>query len=186
MSGKYAIPYQVNFMGLFDTVASVGLPDSTRSAVDLNMFDGHSGFCADGGLDIPDSVRFGYHAISIHEQRMSFPLDSIAKGTSYGPHIRQEIAYPGVHSDVGGGYAPGEQGKACNEKGMGDDSFKLSQIPLHDMSIAALRCGVPMHTQKTLDTDRKWPICSTRTSQLPRQWSKRSTPGCLPLSPLIR
>jgi len=70
MSGKYAIPYQVNFMGLFDTVASVGLPDSTRSAVNLNMFDGHSDFCADGGLDIPDSVRFCYHAISIHEQRM--------------------------------------------------------------------------------------------------------------------
>ena len=150
MSGKYAIPYQVNFMGLFDTVASVGLPDSTRSAVDLNMFDGHSGFCAGNGLEIPGSVRFCYHAISIHEQRMSFPLDSIAKGVAYAPNVRREVAYPGVHSDVGGGYAPGEQGKACNERGVGDDSCKLSQIPLHDMYIAALKYGVPLRTQKAL------------------------------------
>ncbi|WP_233864001.1 T6SS phospholipase effector Tle1-like catalytic domain-containing protein [Paraburkholderia adhaesiva] len=138
------IRYQVNFMGLFDTVASVGLPDSARSSVDLDMFDGHGDFASGGGLDIPDSVRYVHHAFSIHEQRMSFPLDSIAKGTTYSPGLRCEVAYPGVHSDVGGGYGPGEQGKGKPD----DDSHKLSQIALHDMYIAALRFGVPLAAEK--------------------------------------
>lgn len=144
LTGKYALPYQVNFMGLLDTVASVGLPDSTRAAGNFRFFDGHSHFASDGGLDIPVQVRACVHAFSIHEQRMSFPLDSIRKGDSYPGDCRREIAYPGVHSDVGGGYAPGVQGKGCGDKGTGDDSRKLSQIPLHDMYIAALTYGVPL------------------------------------------
>nr|WP_310699923.1 DUF2235 domain-containing protein [Burkholderia multivorans] len=52
------------------------------------------------------------HAFSIHEQRMSFPLDSIRQGGSYtGGEVRREIAYPRRAFDVGGGYGPGDQGK---------------------------------------------------------------------------
>ncbi len=100
-TGKYALPYQVNFMGLFDTVASVGWPDSVRSAVNLEFFDGHSRFADNGALDIPEQVRFCVHAFSIHEQRMSFPLDSIHQGKNDLGDGRHEIAYPGVHSDLG-------------------------------------------------------------------------------------
>ncbi len=142
-TGKYAIPYQVNFMGLFDTVASVGLPDSVRTVADVDMFAGHHAFASGGALDIPDKVRFCWHAISIHEQRMSFPLDSIRKDDDYPEGVRREIAYPGVHSDVGGGYAPGAQGKGRGSDDQ-DDSHKLSQITLHDMYIAALKYGVPL------------------------------------------
>ncbi|KVC44732.1 T6SS phospholipase effector Tle1-like catalytic domain-containing protein [Burkholderia diffusa] len=144
-AGPRALQYQVNFMGLFDTVASVGLPDSFRTALNLDVLDGHAHFASNGGLAIPDSVRHCVHAFSIHEQRMSFPLDSIRQGDSYaGGEVRREIAYPGVHSDVGGGYGPGEQGKGCDASGKGMDERKLSQIALHDMYIAALRCGVPL------------------------------------------
>ncbi|TCW85051.1 hypothetical protein C5O80_07380 [Burkholderia sp. SRS-46] len=141
--GKYALQYQVNFLGLFDTVASVGPPDSTRATVDIGSFDGHFAFANDGAMRIPDSVRYCVHAFSIHEQRMSFPVDSIREvGGTYPLGIRHEIAYPGVHSDVGGGYAPNEQGKGRDpDKG---DGGKLSQIPLHDMYIHALKYGVPM------------------------------------------
>jgi hypothetical protein len=144
-TGKDALPYQINFMGLFDTVASVGLPDSFRAALNLERFDGHAHFASDGGLAIPDSVRYCVHAFSIHEQRMSFPLDSIRQAGSYaGGEVRREIAYPGVHSDVGGGYGPGDQGKGCDSSGKGMDERKLSQIALHDMYIAALSFGVPL------------------------------------------
>ncbi|EKS9798540.1 MULTISPECIES: T6SS phospholipase effector Tle1-like catalytic domain-containing protein [Burkholderia] len=143
--GGRTLPYQVNFVGLFDTVASVGLPDSFRTALNLDVLDGHSHFASNDGLAIPDSVRSCVHAFSIHEQRMSFPLDSIRQGDSYvGGEVRREIAYPGVHSDVGGGYGPGEQGKGCDERGNGMDERKLSQIALHDMYIAALQYGVPL------------------------------------------
>lgn len=141
--GKYALQYQVNFMGLFDTVASVGPPDSTRATVDIGTFDGHYAFASGGAMRIPDSVRYCVHAFSIHEQRMSFPVDSIREvGGSYPGGIRYEIAYPGVHSDVGGGYQPNEQGKGRDSDN--GDGGKLSQIPLHDMYIHALKYGVPM------------------------------------------
>jgi len=142
-TGKYALPYQVNFLGLFDTVASVGPPDFTRATVDIGSFDGHFAFANNGAMRIPDSVRYCVHAFSIHEQRMSFPVDSIREvGGAYPLGIRHEIAYPGVHSDVGGGYAPNEQGKGRDpDKG---DGGKLSQIALHDMYIHALKYGVPM------------------------------------------
>jgi len=142
--GRYALPYQINFMGLFDTVASVGPPDSTRAAVDIGSFDGHFAFARDGAMRIPDSVRYCVHAFSIHEQRMSFPVDSIRDVGGYPGGVRLEIAYPGVHSDVGGGYAPNEQGKGRDAGQGNDDSGKLSQIPLHDMYIHALRYGVPL------------------------------------------
>ncbi|WP_175884152.1 DUF2235 domain-containing protein [Burkholderia sp. BCC0044] len=142
-TGKYALPYQVNFLGLFDTVASVGPPDFTRATVDIGSFDGHFAFANNGAMRIPDSVRYCVHAFSIHEQRMSFPVDSIREvGGAYPLGIRHEIAYPGVHSDVGGGYVPNEQGKGRDpDKG---DGGKLSQISLHDMYIHTLNYGVPM------------------------------------------
>jgi len=150
--GKYALSYRVNFMGLFDTVASVGLPDSTRSAINSKKFTGHGGFAQNGGLNIPKAVRYCVHAVSIHEQRMSFPLESIRQGESYADDegVRFEIPYPGVHSDVGGGYKPGSQGKGCDSQGRGHDARKLSQIPLHDMYIAAMRFGVPLMQENTL------------------------------------
>jgi hypothetical protein len=138
-TGKHALPYQVNFMGLFDTVASIGLPESARAVINSRLLDGHARFAGDGALAIPDQVRFCLHAFSIHEQRMSFPLDSIRQGDAYPGDCRHEVAYPGVHSDVGGGYGPGAQGKSRD-----GDSSKLSQIPLHDMYLAALKYGVPL------------------------------------------
>ncbi|WP_233236729.1 DUF2235 domain-containing protein [Bordetella sp. LUAb4] len=143
-----AIRYEVNFLGLMDTVASVGFPDSTTAASNLDVFDGHWVWTANGALDVPPSVRKCVHFFSIHEQRMSFPLDSIRDGNSYPgkEQIRKEVAYPGVHSDVGGGYPIGGQGKSREGEGS-----KLSQIPLHNMYVEALKAGVPLsvRTQRT-------------------------------------
>ena len=150
-----AIDYEVNFMGLFDTVASVGIPDSARAGfVDLPSLDGHWGWADDGSLDIPHTVRRCVHFIATHEQRMSFPLDLIRQGPDSYPGNRSEVAYPGVHSDVGGGYRPNDQGKAWTEK-EDDMSHKLGQIPLHDMYIEAVLAGVPMLDWSAFNEKRK-------------------------------
>ncbi|WNQ08067.1 hypothetical protein, partial [Pseudomonas aeruginosa] len=47
-----------------------------------------------------------------------------------------EYAYPGVHSDVGGGYGVGNQGKA-----VGGSEFLLSQIALQHMYAEAFDAG---------------------------------------------
>ena len=51
---------------------------------------------------------------------------------------------PGVHSDVGGGYMPKEQGRGMEEKG----ADMLSRIPLAMMYRAAMLAGVPLKLDK--------------------------------------
>ncbi|MDK7838967.1 phospholipase effector Tle1 domain-containing protein, partial [Klebsiella pneumoniae] len=83
---------------------------------------------------LPDDETYGglikkcVHLVSGHEQRLCFPLDSVRRANGKYPPCAREVVYPGMHSDIGGGYPPGEQGKANGE----DDSLLLSQIVLHD------------------------------------------------------
>ncbi|MBK0004868.1 DUF2235 domain-containing protein, partial [Erwinia sp. S38] len=80
------------------------------------------------------------HLVSSHEQRLCFPLDSIRRPNGQYPASSVEVVYPGMHSDLGGGYPPGDQGKAKAE----DDGFLLSQIALHDMYASAFQIGAPL------------------------------------------
>lgn len=129
------VPLRIGFMGIFDTVAAVGLGDS------LPFTEGHMAW-ADGTQTIHPAVEDCAHFIALHEQRASFPLEA-AVG-------RGNVGYPGMHSDVGGGYCPGDQGKAMPEWG---DSPHLSQIPLLDMHFAAIKAGVPMKTIEEIAAD---------------------------------
>jgi Uncharacterized alpha/beta hydrolase domain (DUF2235) len=129
------VPLRIGFMGIFDTVAAVGLGDIVPFA------DGHMSW-ADGTQSIHPAVEECAHFMALHEQRASFPLEA-AVG-------RANVAYPGMHSDVGGGYLPGEQGKAMPEWG---DTPHLSQIPLLDMHFASLKGGVPMMTMGQIAAD---------------------------------
>ncbi|RBJ98144.1 DUF2235 domain-containing protein, partial [Xanthomonas oryzae pv. oryzae] len=83
-------------------------------------------------------VRRCVHLVAAHEVRGSFPLDAAAGVNG------EEVVYPGVHSDVGGGYEPGEQGKAFIGDSI-DDSAKLSQIALCHMYREAMAAGVPLN-----------------------------------------
>ncbi|WP_043302564.1 T6SS phospholipase effector Tle1-like catalytic domain-containing protein, partial [Burkholderia humptydooensis] len=113
------VPLRINFMGLFDTVASVGGP-----ALHLDWAS---------ELAIPAEVERCVHYVSAHEVRRAFPLDSVRVDKTY-PGNCEEVVYPGVHSDVGGGYGPEEQGREQD----------LSLIPLRHMYAEALRAGVPL------------------------------------------
>ncbi|HBV8374876.1 TPA: DUF2235 domain-containing protein, partial [Klebsiella pneumoniae] len=77
------------------------------------------------------------------------------------PPCAREVVYPGMHSDIGGGYPPGDQGKANGK----DDALLLSQIPLNDIYTAAFSAGAPLKVpQDTLpeffknDAWRKMPL----------------------------
>ncbi|MEZ0606395.1 DUF2235 domain-containing protein [Paraburkholderia sp. IW21] len=124
------VPLRINFMGLFDTVASVGGP-----ALHLDWAS---------ELAIPPEVERCVHYVSAHEVRQAFPLDSVRVGRKY-PANCEEVVYPGVHSDVGGGYAPDEQGRSSD----------LARIPLRHMLADALRAGVPMQLPRQLDLDMR-------------------------------
>ncbi|WP_434525484.1 T6SS phospholipase effector Tle1-like catalytic domain-containing protein [Photorhabdus asymbiotica] len=137
------LPISVEFLGLFDTVASVGMSHM------VPVVEGHMAW-ADGTQELPAEETYGglvkrcVHLVSTHEQRLSFPMDSIRRSDGTYPTGSTEVIYPGVHSDLGGGYPPGDQGKAIGE----NDGLLLSQIALHEMYAAAFEVGAPLKVPK--------------------------------------
>jgi hypothetical protein len=133
------IPLSVEYLGLLDTVASVGI------AAMLPGADGHMAW-ADGNQELPGGglVKRCLHLTAGYEQRLCFPLESIRRESGSYPVNSVEVIYPGVHSDLGGGYPPGEQGKANGE----NDHLLLSQIPLNDLYCDAFAYGAPLKVPK--------------------------------------
>ncbi|WP_350307038.1 T6SS phospholipase effector Tle1-like catalytic domain-containing protein [Photorhabdus viridis] len=133
------LPISVEFLGLFDTVASVGVSHV------VPVVEGHMAW-ADGTQELPAEAIYGglvkrcVHLVSTHEQRLSFPMDSIRRSDGTYPTGSTEVIYPGVHSDLGGGYPPGDQGKSIGKT----DGLLLSQIALHEMYAAAFQSGAPL------------------------------------------
>ncbi|CDG84882.1 phospholipase effector Tle1 domain-containing protein [Janthinobacterium agaricidamnosum] len=138
------IPATINFLGLFDTVATVGVSASVARTLPVpdGFADGHFSWAKRILDPLPACVNKGLHCIAAHEQRMNFPVTGLATGNKI-----IEMYFPGVHSDVGGGYAPGEQGK-----GRGAQAAMLSQIPLAYMYKAARLQGVPLQPFSELET----------------------------------
>jgi hypothetical protein len=115
-------PVRIHFMGLFDTVASFGFPST-------NM----DNFFTEKNLKIPGMVENCVHFVAAHELRFSFPVDLISQNGKLLPNWKETI-YPGVHSDVGGGYEPLSQNITNN----------YARIPMRDMMVEAVKAGVRM------------------------------------------
>lgn len=125
----FGVPLRFQFLGLLDTVASVGLADSSPVPNDGGFMS-----WADGTMELPPAIEQCVHYTAAHEIRKSFPLSTTRKSQC----SVKEFIYPGAHSDVGGGYAPGEQGKGKTRPDL------LSQVPLIHMYRAARAAGVPL------------------------------------------
>lgn len=97
------LPVSVESLGALDTVASVGIAHVAP------FFAGHMDWADDTQL-LPDARRFPklvkccQHFVAGFEQRACFPLDSIRNEDGHYPPNTYEVVYPGVHSDIGGGY----------------------------------------------------------------------------------
>jgi hypothetical protein len=133
----------IRFLGIFDTVAAVGLgPAASR------WTNGHEAWGATENLRISSRVRHTEHYVAMHEQRESFPLEDVQiPGDKMPPRCRQ-FRFPGMHSDLGGGYLPGEQGKNGH-----DDENKLARLPLNMMYQAARAANVPVVSQNAAILD---------------------------------
>ena len=144
------IPLKIDMLGLFDTVASVGAAHIT------SVGDGHMAWADGENMVIPSSVRRCVHLVSAHEVRMCFPLDSVGQG-GHIPNNCKEIVYPGVHSDVGGGYGLNDQGRCPS------DADKISQITLAQMYREARMAAVPLAAPADMpgDTFKRFAISDT-------------------------
>lgn len=116
----------IRFLGLWDTVASFGLPGNR-----INI--GHK-------LTLPDNVEHCFHAMSLDERRGNFPLTRVEapKGGKSIEGRVEEVWFRGVHSDVGGGQCIG-----------------LSSIALVWMLSRAQRCGLPIDADDLADHKKR-------------------------------
>jgi hypothetical protein len=135
------IPIRFRFLGLMDTVASVGIRESVKNGA--YQTGGHDEWATVGSMRIRAEIENCVHMVAMHELRKSFPLDAVSVGGILPPNCF-EYAYPGAHSDIGGGYGPGELGIATGRDLREGDALKLSQIPLNHMYDCAVAAGVPL------------------------------------------
>lgn len=129
---------EIDFVGLFDSVASVGAGNTFGNVPGVQRLNGHCAWASAETLRIPEGVRCT-HLVAAHEIRRSFPLDSISKGQIL-PAGCEEVVFPGVHSDLGCGYCPCEQGRGVDPSG----ADMLARLPLLYMYQAARLAGVPL------------------------------------------
>lgn len=90
-------PCRPHFVGVWDTVSSVGW---ISNPVKLP----YTG-------DNPD-IAIGRHAVSIDERRAFFRSNLWHPTPNGGPKDVKQVWFPGVHCDVGGGYAEAQSGLA--------------------------------------------------------------------------
>ena len=116
-----SVPCKPYFVGLWDCVSSVGWIENP--------------------LKIPyssnnPSIEIGRHAVSIDERRAFFRTNLWRPASSgpSGPKDLQQVWFPGVHSDVGGGYPEAESG--------------LSKIALRWMCIEATQKGLEINKDR--------------------------------------
>jgi hypothetical protein len=151
------IPVEINFLGLFDSVASVGLANSASETTILWFANGHFDWAAETLKPLPGLVKKTVHYIAAHEQRMNFPITRVLGGNA------SEYIYPGVHSDIGGGYGKNDQGRA------GSIGMMLSQVPLLHMHKAAVMAGVPLALYQEMDDRLK--VDFELDAELAKRWN---------------
>lgn len=139
---------KIEFLGVWDTVGSLGVPDSMGF---LNLFDDHDDY-AFQDTHLNPGVRCARHAVALDERRGPFAptlwTTEDGEALQEPPRVVQ-LWFPGVHSDVGGGYrehglADGalrwmlDEASAHTRLGFGAQAEKIEGDPfdvLHDSCV---------------------------------------------------
>jgi uncharacterized protein (DUF2235 family) len=87
---------QIQFIGVWDTVGSLGIPLRGLRALTRGSHQFHD-------PELSGTVRNARHALAIDERRTPFEPTLWSYKPKEGQTVRQ-VWFPGVHSDVGGGY----------------------------------------------------------------------------------
>lgn len=91
---------EIRFMGLFDTVEAYGVPiDDLRDVINYLIWP-----IRFRNTQCSASVLAVRHALALDEERLSFAPVRITQTNLPKGQTVQEMWFPGVHSDIGGGY----------------------------------------------------------------------------------
>lgn len=113
-------PATIRFMGIWDTVAAIGIPrddfEDTTLRKDFPEISDE--------LTIPPIVRHVVHLVALDEQRSAF-WPTLARAEDPAKTKVEEIWFAGGHSDIGGGWSESEEDPKS--------PFRLWQVTLEYM-----------------------------------------------------
>ncbi|MGI9505980.1 MAG: DUF2235 domain-containing protein [Geminicoccaceae bacterium] len=98
---SYGRPVKITFVGVFDTVAAVGLPIDELSLLMDRLIYPHRF----SDQDLSKDVQRACHALAVDDERHSFHPVLWNEEKETDPDRITQVWFPGMHSDVGGGYA---------------------------------------------------------------------------------
>ena len=110
----------VKFLGVWDTVGALGLPVRGLRHLAARRHEFHD-------VELSSIVHHAYHALAIDERRCAFRA-SLWKEKPKADQVVEQVWFPGVHADVGGGYP---------ERGLGNVTFTW-------MASKAVACGLEL------------------------------------------
>lgn len=152
----FSKPPQIRFLGLYDTVASLGNPLSDEELLPSLIFQE----C------LPDNVEKAFHVMSRDLHRLGFGLDR-----AYGKNL-SEVWFRGGHGDIGGN-------STIKQKKFGKrfPNRHRTNITLNSMIRRAISAGIQLQPPDN-DIDIYAPIVVDRSVTLnPLDWGK---PGAGP------
>lgn len=115
---------RIKFIGVWDTVGALGNPLYMKSLLSLkNQFH---------DTDLSSRVDYAFHALAIDEKRKNFEATLWHQQPHSFGQVLEQVWFPGVHSDVGGGVFENESG--------------LSDIALQWMLEKAKSCNLNFNT----------------------------------------
>ena len=138
ITGTDAIP--IRFIGVWDTVGSLGIPVRGLRALTASKYRFHD-------VELSGSVQHACQALAIDERRAPFEAARWAHIPKPGQTVEQ-MWFCGVHSDVGGGYPLSESGLSdialqwmrdkAREDGLAIDPVVDAAYPLEQKATAKL------------------------------------------------
>lgn len=118
----------ITFLGVYDTVASIGLPDldaKTKPACDI-VFENNC---------VSPLIEKAVHCVAIDERRMAFEPVLMKPGSNV-----LEVWFAGVHSDIGGGFWQDGLADVCLDFMLNEArNFGLKTLDLHQVNYAQLQ-----------------------------------------------
>jgi uncharacterized protein (DUF2235 family) len=126
---KRRFPLEITCIGVWDTVGALGIP-GTRLCSSTYAFHDTS---------LGEHVRYALQGLSMDEQRGNFQPAVWVK--QFDDQVLEQVWFPGVHSDIGGGYV---------EHGLSDAAllWMLHRLDAHrlvDFNIGCVELGIKRH-----------------------------------------
>lgn len=109
---EFSKEVNIKFIGVWDTVGSLGVPITPTRWIAKKLIKGFNRRYEFHDVELSKIVKNAYHALAIDEKRNPFRPTLWKNSPKAGQNIEQ-VWFPGVHGDVGGGYVDDRLGSVA-------------------------------------------------------------------------